>query len=251
MSSFNQLIKSSIEDLVPILCESEGISNDTFDVPFSDNSPHLDVLNDHFEVFSDFNDDCTPCDDFSPINIFEEKFVTFSNPFFEFDDEYISSDVNPLFDEVLENIESNDSYDSNLDELDLLVTLLFDVNKDECFDPGGDTDEINAFLNIDNSMNINDGYHDSKGDIIYLEGLLTNETIPILPSKVFLDHDTKSLKDESDSKNMVKILDLGIHEKISFPTYDCPDFEDSRARGFVHRPLKLLSLAYGNPISLI
>ncbi|GKD85181.1 hypothetical protein Tco_1356335, partial [Tanacetum coccineum] len=28
-----------------------------------------------------------------------------------------------------------------------------------------------------------------------------------------------------------------------------PDFEDSRARGFVHRSLKLQSLAYGNPIS--
>nr|GEW38530.1 hypothetical protein [Tanacetum cinerariifolium] len=30
---------------------------------------------------------------------------------------------------------------------------------------------------------------------------------------------------------------------------DCLDFEDSRARGFVHRPLELLSLAYGNSIS--
>ncbi|GKC04865.1 hypothetical protein Tco_0996475, partial [Tanacetum coccineum] len=32
---------------------------------------------------------------------------------------------------------------------------------------------------------------------------------------------------------------------------DCPDYEDSRARGFVHRSLKLQSVAclYGNPIS--
>ncbi|GKE32244.1 hypothetical protein Tco_1451566 [Tanacetum coccineum] len=55
--------KSSVEDLVPIPSKSKGISNDTCDVPFCDNSPPLDVLNDHFEIFSDFNDDCTSSDD--------------------------------------------------------------------------------------------------------------------------------------------------------------------------------------------
>ncbi|GKA85720.1 hypothetical protein Tco_0807374 [Tanacetum coccineum] len=32
-------------------------------LPFCDNSPPLDVLNDDFEIFSDFNDDCTSSDD--------------------------------------------------------------------------------------------------------------------------------------------------------------------------------------------
>ncbi|GJV29102.1 hypothetical protein Tco_1385550 [Tanacetum coccineum] len=64
-------------------------------------------------------------------------------------DGYISSDVNPLFDEVLENIESKDSYVSNLDELALLVTPLFDTNEDECFDLGGDVDEIEFLLHRD------------------------------------------------------------------------------------------------------
>nr|GFB49282.1 hypothetical protein [Tanacetum cinerariifolium] len=59
-------------------------------------------------------------EDLVPIQ--KENVKIYSNPLFEFDDEYISSDVNPLFDEVLENIESKDSYDSNLDEPDLLVT---------------------------------------------------------------------------------------------------------------------------------
>nr|GEU53932.1 retrotransposon protein, putative, unclassified [Tanacetum cinerariifolium] len=40
-----------------------GIFDDTCDVPFCDNSHPLDVLNDHFEIFSDFNDDCTSSDD--------------------------------------------------------------------------------------------------------------------------------------------------------------------------------------------
>ncbi|GKD92999.1 hypothetical protein Tco_1372836, partial [Tanacetum coccineum] len=97
------------------------------------------------------------------------NFKIYSNPLFEFDDEYISSDVNPLFNEVLEDIESKDSYVSNLDEPVLLVTPLSDANEDKCFDPGGDIDEIDA---IDVSTDIDDGYHDSEGDIIYLESLL-------------------------------------------------------------------------------
>nr|GEX48425.1 hypothetical protein [Tanacetum cinerariifolium] len=56
-------MKSSVENLVPIPNESEGIFDDTCDASFCDNSPPFDVLNDHFEIFSDFNDDCTSSDD--------------------------------------------------------------------------------------------------------------------------------------------------------------------------------------------
>nr|GEZ13834.1 hypothetical protein [Tanacetum cinerariifolium] len=55
-----------------------------------------------------------------------------------------SSDVNPLFDEVLGDIK--DSYASNLDEPDLLVTPFFDSNEDDCFNPGYDIDEIELLL---------------------------------------------------------------------------------------------------------
>ncbi|GJW79701.1 hypothetical protein Tco_0143676 [Tanacetum coccineum] len=65
----DEVIKSSVEDLVPIPSESEGIFDDTCDVPFCDNSPPLNVLNDHFEIFSNFNDDCTLSDDDSFENI--------------------------------------------------------------------------------------------------------------------------------------------------------------------------------------
>ncbi|GKG15889.1 hypothetical protein Tco_0358212, partial [Tanacetum coccineum] len=113
----DEFIKSSVANLVPIPSESEDTSE------------------------SDSECDLSSCDDFSPINVYEEKSMTFSNPLFdsnddftssddeslsdkdipkdnvkiysnplfEFDDEYISSDVNPLFDEVLEDIESKDS----------------------------------------------------------------------------------------------------------------------------------------------
>nr|GFB49898.1 hypothetical protein [Tanacetum cinerariifolium]GFC78694.1 hypothetical protein [Tanacetum cinerariifolium] len=92
----------------------------------------------------DLNDDFTSSDDesLSDEDVLEDNFKIYSNPFFEFNDEYISNDVNPLFDEVLEYIENKDSYDSNLDEPDLLVTPLSNANKDECFDPGDDVDDI-------------------------------------------------------------------------------------------------------------
>ncbi|GKC73184.1 hypothetical protein Tco_1119067 [Tanacetum coccineum] len=49
--------------------------------------------------------------------------------------------------------------------------------------------EIDAFLDIDVSTDLEDGYHDSKGDIIYLESLLINNTIPNLFPDVFFDHE--------------------------------------------------------------
>ncbi|GJX75562.1 hypothetical protein Tco_0322373 [Tanacetum coccineum] len=88
------------------------------------------------------------CDDFSSINVPRDDSVTFSNPLFEFDVNFNSSDINPLFDEVLEDIECKDSYDSNLDESTFLVTPLSDSNKDECLAPG---DDIEILLHHDPS----------------------------------------------------------------------------------------------------
>ncbi|GJR62635.1 hypothetical protein Tco_1504797 [Tanacetum coccineum] len=191
-----------------------------------DDSPPLDVLGGNFVTFSnplfDDNDDFTSSDDESlhEEDVQEENFTIYSNPLIEFED-YISSDVNPLFNEVLEDIESEDSYVSNLDEPDLFVTPLSDANEDECFDPGGDIDEIVI------STDIEDDYHDSEGDIIYLENLLNNDTIPYLPPEVFLDHDPRSLKDElnnNDSKSMVKVFDPDI-SAYSFYSLDPVSYE--------------------------
>ncbi|GKD53494.1 hypothetical protein Tco_1286881, partial [Tanacetum coccineum] len=73
LSTIPKKEESSVEDLVSIPSESEGISDNMCGVPFCDNSPPLDVLNDHFEIFSDFNDDCTSSDDdsFKDIDYFE------------------------------------------------------------------------------------------------------------------------------------------------------------------------------------
>ncbi|GJT24022.1 reverse transcriptase domain-containing protein [Tanacetum coccineum] len=88
------------------------------------------------------------CDDLSSINVPCDDSVTFSNPLFKFDVNYNSSEINPLFDKVLEDIECKDSYDSNLDESTFLVTPLSDSNKDGCLAPG---DDIEFLLHHDPS----------------------------------------------------------------------------------------------------
>ncbi|GJT71634.1 hypothetical protein Tco_1030920 [Tanacetum coccineum] len=71
----DEFIKSSVEDLVPIPSEFKDTSE-------SDNDCDLPL-----------------CDDFSPINISKEKSVTFSNPLFDSNDDFTSSDDKSLSDE--------------------------------------------------------------------------------------------------------------------------------------------------------
>ncbi|GJR09304.1 hypothetical protein Tco_0791956 [Tanacetum coccineum] len=258
----DKLIKSSVENLFPIPSESKSISDDIYDVPFCDNdhfdaefglinsllsrdisitSPKIDFLPEEFAGELDLidlptihsKDTCgsdsenvlPSCEDFSPI--FEEKFVTFSNPLFDSNDDF--SDDESLSDEdVLEDLEGikcKASYDSNLDESTFLVTPLSYFNEDECFTPSDDVelllhrdsstpmisddiDENRYFLGVVfPTQDIEDGYHDSEGDIHYLESLLSDNTT------------------------------------LSLPPKDCPDFEGSRARCFVHRSLALQILS--------
>nr|GEV04135.1 hypothetical protein [Tanacetum cinerariifolium] len=84
----NEFIKSSAENLVPILSESEGIPDNMCDVPFHKNSPPLDISKDQFKDFSNSNDDSTLYDDdsFSIDNI---EYVEASPP----NSELVSSEV--------------------------------------------------------------------------------------------------------------------------------------------------------------
>ncbi|GKE38073.1 hypothetical protein Tco_1461478 [Tanacetum coccineum] len=176
--------------------------------------------------------------------------------------------INPLFDEVLEDIECKDSYDSNLDESTFLVTPLSDSNKDECltpgddiefllhhdpstplksvasilegfindppfeenddlfdlecktndwkrilydapideaecFDPGGDNDEIDAFLAIEVPTYIEEGYYDSEGDVLYLESLLNDDNTHNFSSDVFFDHEPQQIRNEPENESLI------------------------------------------------
>ncbi|GJU76080.1 hypothetical protein Tco_1273150 [Tanacetum coccineum] len=112
----NEFIKSSVEDLVPIPSESGDTSK------------------------SDSDCDLPSYDDYSSIDVPRGNSVTFSNPLFDSNEDFTSSDDESLSDEDVpedNDIENKESY-----EPALLVTPLSDANEDECFDLGGEFDEI-------------------------------------------------------------------------------------------------------------
>ncbi|GKC81279.1 hypothetical protein Tco_1136996, partial [Tanacetum coccineum] len=65
----DEVIKSSVENLVPILSESEGIPDNVCDVPLCNNPTPLETFKEHFETIVDFNDDSTSSEDNSYENI--------------------------------------------------------------------------------------------------------------------------------------------------------------------------------------
>ncbi|GJY79808.1 hypothetical protein Tco_0485609 [Tanacetum coccineum] len=154
----DEVIKSNVEDLVPIPRESEDTSDSDKD-----------------------DDESLPEEDVS-----EENFKIYSNPLFDFDDKYISSDVNPL-NEI-------DAF------LDIDVSTDFE---DDYYDSEGDTIYLKSLL-------INDTTHNLPSEVF-----LDHD-----PKSL------KDEPDNDDLKSMVKVFDPRIHEKIISPTYVRLPFKD-------------------------
>ncbi|GJV55332.1 hypothetical protein Tco_1456337 [Tanacetum coccineum] len=229
----DEFIKSSVEDLVPILSESKDTSesDSDCDLPSCNDFSPINVYEEKSMTFSnplfDSNDDFTFSDDesLSDEDVPEDNVKIYSNPLFELDDEYISSDVNPLFNEVLENIESKESYVSNLDEPALLVTPLSDFNKDECFNPDGDVDEIEFLLHRDPSTpkisvaSILEGFTDEP-PLEEIDDLFDLESKENEWKKILYEAPIDDLMTED------KVFDPEIHKKIFSPTYVRLPYED-------------------------
>ncbi|GKE20423.1 hypothetical protein Tco_1431935, partial [Tanacetum coccineum] len=110
----DEVIKSSVKDLVPIPSESEGIP-EMCDVPFHDNSPPLDISKDQFKDFSDSNNDSTSIDDdsFSIDNI---EYVEASPP----DSELVSLEVVEIVNPKVRGIDD-----------DILLTIKDDILREK------------------------------------------------------------------------------------------------------------------------
>ncbi|GJT85808.1 reverse transcriptase domain-containing protein [Tanacetum coccineum] len=174
------------------------------DEPFSGSTTtHSDALppssslvktSDNLEEFAD---KLTLLNSFPPDNddsilkkdVHKENFQVYSNPLFEFDDNFNSSNVNPLFNEMDEDVENENSNVSNFDEPVLLNTPFSD--KVECSDPEDNIDEIDAFLAMEVSSNFEEDYYDSEGDVNFLENLLSDDTTHNLSPEVISDHEPK------------------------------------------------------------
>ncbi|GKD22564.1 hypothetical protein Tco_1224267, partial [Tanacetum coccineum] len=118
----DELIKSSVEDLVQIPSESEDSSEGECDLPpYDDSSKNYDLTfsNPLFDIDEDFT---SSDESFSEEDVPMKNFKFFSNPLFDLDEEIIATEVNLIQNEVLESITSIppgiDSFDaeSNLIE---------------------------------------------------------------------------------------------------------------------------------------
>ncbi|GKD84850.1 hypothetical protein Tco_1356004 [Tanacetum coccineum] len=218
-------IESSVKNLNLTLSESENLSDyvSECDLPFCDNSPDF---NNDSEIFSnplfDSNDDYTSSDDgsFSEIDVPIENFKIYSNPFLEFDEEIFSSEINPLYNEVLEDLDSippGNENDHFIAESDLIESLL---NKDTVItSPKIDflLEEFIGELTLINPIppGIAETNFDPKEAIRLIKKLLYDNSSPRPPEELNSEKDFE--KENSSSAT--------IHTNISLPEYESFDDE--------------------------
>ncbi|GJT24591.1 reverse transcriptase domain-containing protein [Tanacetum coccineum] len=222
-TELDEVIKSSVENLVPIPSESEVTSDNESecDVPVNDESSPI------FTTFSnplfDCNDDFTSSDDKSLSNedVPMENFKIYSNPLFD-DEEIISTKIDlhyfnvesnliksllnrdtlihssPKFDYLLEEFSSElahiDPIPPGIEEADFDLEEEIRLVENLSLPPPSpipvtDSDslmkEIDLFLASDDSMlpGIENDDYDSEGDIRFLEELLSNDSPPLPENK--------------------------------------------------------------------
>ncbi|GJR24954.1 hypothetical protein Tco_0973481 [Tanacetum coccineum] len=284
----DELIKSSVENLVPIPSESE----DFFDIESECDVPVCDNFTTFSNPLFDADNDFSSSDDksFSDEDIPKENFKKFSNHLS--DEEIISSKIDPhhfnaessLIESLLNRdtlIISSPKFDSLLEEfsgelahMDLIPPGIIEAD----FDPEEEIrlveklfdslmEEIDLFLTPDDSMppGIENDDYDSEGDILFLEELLSNDSSSLPENESFhfnvpssprppakpsdddeIEPNTGLLNAKVGFKAFQLIFDFSESLMMTYggniPILDvsiAPDYEASRARGFVLRSLEL------------
>nr|GEV71673.1 hypothetical protein [Tanacetum cinerariifolium] len=165
----DEFIKSSVEDLIPIPSESEGIFEHMCDVLSHDNSPPLDVSKDQFKDFFESNEEFSSTDDDS-FSFDKIDYVEVSPPDFEL----VSSEVMEIVIPEVGGIEA--SNDNPIRFYDPIIS-----GTPPNLTPSGESDfflEVNAFLAVEDeptSSQFPKSYLDPKGDILLLEAFLNDD----------------------------------------------------------------------------
>nr|GFA42702.1 hypothetical protein [Tanacetum cinerariifolium] len=214
----DEIIKSGVEELVPILSENEVTLEDKreCDVPVCENSP---ICDNHSEIFFDSkNDDdiLSENDDFKDIKYVEASLsdskivsVAEENVVYREEEEVNFEDISQIQDVILRekllsinhliaNIESLN--DNPTPDLVLNSSVSFPISEEsedslsDNFSPEFETfcdhteetrSEADLFLASDNSIppGIKNFGDDSEGDIHFLEALISNNSIPFPNNK--------------------------------------------------------------------
>nr|GEW71400.1 hypothetical protein [Tanacetum cinerariifolium] len=224
----DEVIKSSVEDLIPIPSESEGIPDHRCNVPSHDNSPPIDVSKDQFEDFSESNKEFSSTDDDS-FSFDKIDYVEASPP----DSELVSSEVmeivipevggmeasndNPIlfYDPIISGTPLTLTPSGEKGDMLLLEAFLNDAHSSD-FKTKSSSTSLNSLLeetnNFDNSLPEFTTF--SKEEIILMESLRTHDYFLLISYKI------DSLLDEFTGElTLPKSIPPGIDET------DC-DFEE-------------------------
>ncbi|GJT79738.1 hypothetical protein Tco_1054080 [Tanacetum coccineum] len=233
-TDLDEEIKSSVKNLNLTPSESEDLSDyvSECDLPFCDNSP--DFYNDS-EIFSnplfDSIADYTSSDDesYSEEDVPVENFKIYSNPLLEFDEEIFSSEINLLYNEVLEDLDSippgneNDHFNA---ESDLIESLL---NKDTVItSPKIDflLEEFAGELALINPipLGIAEPNFDPKEAIHLIKKLLYDNSSPLPPEELNSEISDAIIKSFSpspilveDSDSLMEEIDIFLASDDSIP----------------------------------
>nr|GEV40214.1 hypothetical protein [Tanacetum cinerariifolium] len=246
----NELIKSSVENLVPIPSESKDFSDikSECDMPDCDDSQTT-----KFSTFSNpLFDDSTSSDDESSHeeDIHEMSFKTYSNPLFDLDEEIISSEFNPIDKENLDSTLKNDRFDTKSYLLESLLnrdTLMastpkFDSLLEEFSSELSHTDLISPGINKANC--------DPKEDIHLVERLLYDNSSPRLPEDCNSENSNVIIESFSPSPILVNDSDPFMEEIDLFLASDgsIPSGIDSDYSNFERDNLFLERFLHDDPI---
>nr|GEW14127.1 hypothetical protein [Tanacetum cinerariifolium] len=217
----DEFIKSSVETLIPIPSESEGIPKHMCDVPFHNNSLPLDVSTDQVKDFSESNEEFSSTDDDS-FSFDKIDYVEASPP----DSELVSPEGDMLLFEAFLNddhssdfktksssnslnslLEETNNFHNSLPEFTTFSKVLFDVeNKSDSSSDQSSSDEDILKKIISKPL--------SEEEIIPMKSLRTHDSSLLISSKI------DSLLDEFTGElSLLKSIPLGIDET------DC-DFEE-------------------------
>ncbi|GJX45093.1 hypothetical protein Tco_0261769 [Tanacetum coccineum] len=210
----DELIKSSVENLVPIPSESED---------FSDNESVCDVpVCDDFTTFSnplfDSDDDFSSSDDesFSDEDVPKENFKIYSNPLF--DEEIISSKIDPHhFNAESDLIESLLNRDISMVSYPKIDSLLEEFS--------GELAHINLV-----PPGINKADFDPEEEIRLIEELLYDNSSPRPPEESNSEISDATIESSSpspilveDSDSLMEEIDLFLDPDDSIPSEKPPD----------------------------
>ncbi|GKD71919.1 hypothetical protein Tco_1326009 [Tanacetum coccineum] len=138
----DEVIKSSVEDLILIPSESEGIPDSMCDVPLCNNPTPLEAFKEHSKIVVDFSDDSTSSDDDSPYSE-DIDYVDASPPNSELLSLEVVENVTPEDGEI-----EDDVFHEKLSKINLLIAKIKALKDNPPLSSGFVTKSFSTSLNL-------------------------------------------------------------------------------------------------------